>query len=749
MGEGCLLRRYRLLLLGSMAFALLAMPAHAGASSWSIPKTPNPTEAKGSRVTGTACPAVFECLAVGYYEQKATGTPFLFAERWNGKEWSLQSPPSPVGAVSSFFMGISCSAKGACTAVGAYLTASFERLTLIERWNGSTWSIQKSPNPAGATVNALAAVSCPEASVCRAVGYTNGGSLKTLAEAWNGTEWSIQKTPEGEGQEFTGVSCTASNACTAVGSGAGAALAERWNGTEWSTQKVANPAGALGSSLSSVSCSKATACTAGGKYASAESASIALAESWNGTEWTVQKLSLPSGTKTSALGGISCPTATECMGAGEYSEKSGNTLTLVERLHGTEWTTLATPNPAGSNELQVSSISCFVTTECAFGGNYVNSEGTRGTLVEKYTAWKLSIIGPERIWLKDIACAATSSCIAVGIWSESSEGATTLGPLALKWNGSGWTTEKEIPLPAAVGEEEESIREGELASVSCSSSTACTSAGSYRVIGFGGTKRKALADTWNGSAWSSQKAASPGAQLNILNDVSCSSATACTAVGSYVNALSAVVPLVERWNGTTWSVETIPVPEGVPGNEFQGVSCPSTTFCVAVGSGSTGATLTESWNGKSWSIQKSPSPAKTALLKRVSCGSSTMCVAVGLVNPPSGSQQMLAEVWNGSEWKEQTPVIPPGAAARSLHDVSCPSSGWCEAVGNYVEGSNHLTVAEGWNGLEWGLQQTYNQGNGFNSFYGVGCASVASCIAVGIFGNGEEPGAGESNAYIE
>ena len=50
--------------------------------------------------------------------------------------------------------------------------------------------------------------------------------------------------------------------------------------------------------------------------------------------------------------------------------------------------------------------------------------------------------------------------------------------------------------------------------------------------------------------------------------MSCTSATACTAVG--YNAKSTFAPLVERWNGASWVVQTVPYLAGLYPNS---VSC--------------------------------------------------------------------------------------------------------------------------------------------------------------------------------
>jgi hypothetical protein len=56
-------------------------------------------------------------------------------------------------------------------------------VTLAERWNGSSWAIQSTPNPTGARSNILYGVSCPSTTACTAVGdYKSSRLIKTLAE---------------------------------------------------------------------------------------------------------------------------------------------------------------------------------------------------------------------------------------------------------------------------------------------------------------------------------------------------------------------------------------------------------------------------------------------------------------------------------------------------------------------------------------------------------------------------------------
>jgi hypothetical protein len=185
-----------------------------------------------------SCTAATACTAVGDY-LNSSNTDLTLAERWNGSSWAIQPTPNPAGAEGSVLSGVSCTAATACTAVGYYDNSSFGNpaLTLAERWNGSSWTIQPTPNPAGATQSVLSGVSCTAATSCTAVGYyatSSGGDDLTLAEHWNGTRWAIQPTPTPAGARLSylnGVSCTAATTCTAVGayiSGNGLTLAERY-----------------------------------------------------------------------------------------------------------------------------------------------------------------------------------------------------------------------------------------------------------------------------------------------------------------------------------------------------------------------------------------------------------------------------------------------------------------------------------------------------------------------------------------
>jgi hypothetical protein len=191
---------------------------------------------------------------------------------------------------------------------------------------------------------------------------------------------------------------------------------------------------------------------------------------------------------------------------------------------------------------------------------------------------------------------------------------------------------------------------------------------------------------------------------SFLNGVSCTSPTACTAIGERHSASGIVHTLAERWDGRTWGIQATPNPSGIQFASLAGVSCTSPSACLATG-GSDLGTLAERWNGTRWSIQPTPNPpgGGNILLTSVACPASSACTAFGFDETGSGQHLTLAERWNGHAWRIQpTPGIV--AADIGFPGVACPALSACVAVANYTNNGPDLTLAEQWNGTGTGLR---------------------------------------------
>ncbi len=295
---------------------------------------------------GVSCLTTSDCVAVGYYRDTGEAewhesigeNVEPLAEHWNGSEWTMMPVAAPSGADAGWLEEVSCTSSTECTAVGSFKDSSGIEETLAERWNGNEWTIQTTPNPTGASGSGLKSVSCASSTECTAVGYFNNSSgvEETLAERWNGSGWSIQPTPNSGGVEpsnrLSGVSCTSPTACMAVGTheyrmGSNivwATMAERWDGSQWSIQPTPEPSPSEGSNLFSVSCTSASACTAVGNNrnpTASERGAQPLGERWNGTEWSLLEVPAlpepPGWWHESWLYAVSCAEVGACAGVGD------------------------------------------------------------------------------------------------------------------------------------------------------------------------------------------------------------------------------------------------------------------------------------------------------------------------------------------------------------------------------------------------------------------------------------------------
>jgi hypothetical protein len=329
--------------------------------------------------------------------------------------------------------------------------------------------------------------------------------------------------------------------------------------------------------------------------------------------------------------------------------------------------------------------------------------------------------------LSGVSCSARASCWAVG-----SRGAR--GALAEHWSGAGWSV-ASIPLAGGA-------RDAVLDAVACRAAT-CTAVGAYTDRT---GERLALVESLAGGRWHRQSAPNTaGATVSELQSVSCASTPFCIAVGyAYAKTgpagLLQRMALVERWDGARWIIERV---AGARQLELGAVSCAAARACVLVGSRvlrnrSAVPIVAEIGRSGAWTAQPVTLPrqagASFGALGGVSCGSSSSCMAVG--SSGEDTPVALIEHWNGASWG------PQSSAARLedyvLSGVSCPAARACVAVGSSYDGRFNHPFAEQWQGSRWTTQQTpapaqHRTGRPLAGtvFLAVSCASVRSCLAVG------------------
>jgi hypothetical protein len=648
---------------------------------------PNPSLAAVSCSSSTSCEAVGSDGING-------GT--SLAEHWNGTKWAIQSPEE----VGKSLDAVDCVSETFCEAVGTTNKAE----VFAELWNGTEWKLQTIPSPEGAKSSGASGVSCTSTVHCEMTGsYVNSsGTGQTLAELWNGTEWKVQKTPnpaEDEFAGFSGVSCSSGAECEAVGRADIAKVetvfAERWNGTEWKLQAIPSPTGATRTLLGSVSCPSSSMCEATGDYNTSAGVDTALAERWNGTEWSIQSIPSPEGVNNIRLN-VSCATSVSCYAAGDYGTTT-NQVALVEKWNGTEWATQTVPNATETVSSTLQDVACKMETECKAFGNFVNGNNLRLLFAESFvTRW-----GSDTLFINNdqyagtktnnsfqgISCIVKSICLGVG-YDVTSSGAETA--TADVEESLGRFTKKNPPIPAGA-------KASNLQDVSCPvEELLCEGVGSYKNSS-GTTTLYAVGPEVVKEVtvgWQLQAPPSPeGAKASSLLGVSCATGESCEAVGEYTSSAGVETPLAEHWNGSKWTLQTAAVPTGAKASSLLRAFCTSSTSCEAIGSyknsSGTQVVLAELWNGTKWAVQTTTVPlgAKASVLRGISCVGGSYCAAVGSYTDSAGVEEILEEGWNGTKWEFHGIPNPEGAKASVLRGVSCVSSTYCEAVGDFVNSS--------------------------------------------------------------
>ena len=184
--------------------------------------SPNTSNADYNSLSGVTCVSASECWAVGYY---FTGDNFVdqtLIERWDGSSWSIVSSPNTSTTEANVLLGVTCVSASECWAVGYYYGLDdLISQTLIERWDGTSWTIVNSHNT-NTQSNVLLGVTCGSASDCWAVGdYAFTGSvLQTLIERWDGSSWVIVSSPNTSTTQSNllySVTCGSTPDCWAVG----------------------------------------------------------------------------------------------------------------------------------------------------------------------------------------------------------------------------------------------------------------------------------------------------------------------------------------------------------------------------------------------------------------------------------------------------------------------------------------------------------------------------------------------------
>ena len=130
-------------------------------TSWAIVSSPNTSATQNYFLSGVTYASVSNCWAVGYYNSNNSGILQTLVERWDGTSWGIVTSPNG-SALDNFLSGVTCVSASNCWAVGRYYVSPFltPSQTLVERWDGTSWTVVTSPNTSAARGNQLSSATC-------------------------------------------------------------------------------------------------------------------------------------------------------------------------------------------------------------------------------------------------------------------------------------------------------------------------------------------------------------------------------------------------------------------------------------------------------------------------------------------------------------------------------------------------------------------------------------------------------------
>ncbi len=389
------------------------------------------------------------------------------------------------------------------------------------------------------------------------------------------------------------------------------------------------------------------------------------------------------------VGQGACASSSLCVASGASGLRSFN---------GLSWSAASNPSTGSIDSVA-----------CAPGGAKCFAIDSNGYLLT-YTAkrgWNTPQL-IDNVVLSQITCLNDSSCYALA------RGETTRGEadFIIKQTRGRWGPASIVP---------------EIAGLTCASSTLCLTAEDGEPVVYNGTQfgtanvlgRDDYSDAiscasaghcvvtaaagrneyrQDGSSW--RAIASPGIAnaSGGLHAISCATANWCMASTSGGEADTYASG---KWGHSLRMAES-------SNDSVVSMSCPSATFCLAVGGDQQAQGEDYTYGNGTWSSAQLPA---ARLLNAVSCTSNSFCLALGTSNSDSD-----AYTYSGGSW---APGVVLGASGLGLDSVSCTSTTFCAAVGSGG-------IAYVFDGHSW----KHSDPDPGHQPTSVSCASSTRCVAV-------------------
>ncbi|MFC7491390.1 hypothetical protein, partial [Knoellia alttitudinis] len=397
--------------------------------------------------------------------------------------WTARSVPLPSGADpdSARLLVTDCPTTTACFGVGHYTGTGGVKNIFVSTRTSTTWT-SKSIGTVSEEYVWMSELACASAAFCVAPvtvsGADYGSPDRHLSVVLSGEVWSIiPMVVSGDG----GLECPAAGTCHAIGDRNGIGVFSTFSNGAWSEVTVPRPPDAVQGA-------------------------------------------------TGDFSDLSCWAALGCAIIGGYDGVDPQTTGMVITVSSGVKAARAVPTPSGAMYgHHPDAIACWAPIACAFTGAYVDSSSKEVVSVGAVTPGAVTASrapmpdddvpmppgdSPSTHRLPDIDCLDTGECFAVGLYATGGD----TKPLVEAFRGGTWSV---VPTSSSSG------WRGELSSLSCPTTGACTAIGNSSSLGIG-----AVIDP-TAVATIEPLPVLPGTTPDSVRlwDVSCPSSETCVAIG--------------------------------------------------------------------------------------------------------------------------------------------------------------------------------------------------------------------------
>lgn len=342
-------------------------PLFASPNGWQIQQTAIPNSSNPGYLNDTKAISDNNVWAVGGYLDQTTGTTRTLTEQNTGQGWQVipsvdlvTTQPSTNGNRSTNTLNaVTATAADDVWAAGEYQAIQGEQEnTLLEHWDGNSWSVVSSPNPG--LFNVFYGVTALSRTDAWAVGdyFVNTQGDRPLIEHWDGANWNVVEQPLGFGDStiLYGVAAINANDVWAVGSvlprdgSQQAPLLEHWDGTSWSV--VSSPP--IGTGLNANLLQRVTALASNnvwavGSYTASDNTVKTLVEHWDGNTWSIVPTPDTNNLSTQLASIFPLGPNDIWAAGGTFIQASKSDIGIIEHWDGTVWTIVQSPSGPQSN----------------------------------------------------------------------------------------------------------------------------------------------------------------------------------------------------------------------------------------------------------------------------------------------------------------------------------------------------------------------------------------------------------------